>query len=835
MNGRREKENVWKNLKRTMMLGVIFTLFFTLYVQAALSQEQVLIEREMQVVDTFNGVPSYYTPANNSDGDTTYSCAAFVKRYYKQIYGIDVYNLLSGCVPQTNSGSFSVASVPEPGDIGYTPGHWFILKEINSDGTYTIIEQNWKWSSNGKVYTYRNRHVSRASVTVYHWSGKAGIVKLDKNTTALWEKEKTTLYASTENVTTETMKWYSSDAGVASVSNGVITANKAGTAAITVSLTNASGKEVSKAVCRVTVKKPTITLNASEVKVYGTDTVQLTAVVNGPNQAVVWSCDSLYNSVNQNGLVKMGSLESTRDVTSTVKATANGVSATCRVTRSSKILKFATTKTTMVVEMRRYNAPQTAGIKSESIRYSSSNSKIASVDSRGNVTAKKAGKAVITAKADGKSASYTVTVKPLVKLNAAAKTLNTASSFTLKATVKGISGKVKWKSSKTSVASVSASGTVKAKAAGKTTITASIGGTSASCTITVIKLSVKIAPTSATLKAGTTKTLKATVRGASKKVTWSSSNSKIASVNSSGKVTAKKEGKVTITAKANGKKATCKITVKPTLTLTPAKLTLTKNKSSQIKAVLKGTSKKIVWKSSNKSIAAVDSKGKVTGKKKGTATITATAGKLKATCKVTVKNTDYRAFYKEKLEEGSERDNIYWPYEYFYLLELEAEYPHLIAFYKYYYTEAVDTYGTYNLSNGECQSIFSVFSGKFTIRDGYSRNMVKNMYSGSILYNRKYKCLVYEESQEYGQEYDLYKCVNTGTIPIQRLWKRLCYSKGYGSYSLEEYNSSTGEYTEKKISLTEYQRLVDTYCKSSDVTRIYAVKNTAANRDKYFG
>lgn len=60
----------------------------------------------------------------------------------------------------------------------------------------------------------------------------------------------------------------------------------------------------------------------------------------------------------------------------------------------------------------------------------------------------------------------------------------------------------------------------------------------------------------------TTVTLKATVSGKNKKVTWKSSNKKVATVNSKGKVTAKKAGTATITATANGKKVKCKVTVK---------------------------------------------------------------------------------------------------------------------------------------------------------------------------------------------------------------------------------------------------------------------------------
>ena len=68
-----------------------------------------------------------------------------------------------------------------------------------------------------------------------------------------------------------------------------------------------------------------------------------------------------------------------------------------------------------------------------------------------------------------------------------------------------------------------------------------------------------------------TATLKATVTPdttTDAAVTWSSSNAKVASVNANGKVTAKKNGTANITAKtANGKTATCKVTVKSTVKL----------------------------------------------------------------------------------------------------------------------------------------------------------------------------------------------------------------------------------------------------------------------------
>ena len=73
---------------------------------------------------------------------------------------------------------------------------------------------------------------------------------------------------------------------------------------------------------------------------------------------------------------------------------------------------------------------------------------------------------------------------------------------------------------------------------------------------------IKLSVTSVSIQKGKTYTLKATVTGSSRKVTWKSSNSSVASVSSTGKVTAKAAGKAVISASANGKTAKCTVTVK---------------------------------------------------------------------------------------------------------------------------------------------------------------------------------------------------------------------------------------------------------------------------------
>lgn len=57
-----------------------------------------------------------------------------------------------------------------------------------------------------------------------------------------------------------------------------------------------------------------------------------------------------------------------------------------------------------------------------------------------------------------------------------------------------------------------------------------------------------------------------------------------------------------------------------------------------LKTTITGKEDKATFKSSNSSITSVDANGKVTAKKKGTATITATANGVNAECKVTVKS-----------------------------------------------------------------------------------------------------------------------------------------------------------------------------------------------------
>lgn len=128
-------------------------------------------------------------------------------------------------------------------------------------------------------------------------------------------------------------------------------------------------------------------------------------------------------------------------------------------------------------------------------------------------------------------------------------------------------------------------------------------------------------------------------------VSWESSNTSVATVDNYGIVTGLGKGTAKISVKsADGKYSDeVNVTVKQSLTIQDKDIELMAGGSYTLTVVNK-TGGALSWKSSNTSVASVNSSGVVTGISKGNATITATSadGSLSATCSVTVKDiTDF--------------------------------------------------------------------------------------------------------------------------------------------------------------------------------------------------
>ena len=459
----------------------------------------------------------------------------------------------------------------------------------------------------------------------------------------------------TPSNSTDTVTWTSSNTKIAKVSSkGVVTGVAKGTATITAKTT--SGKTAS---CKVTVKiaATKVTLSKTSVTVNKGQTYMLKASMSpsGADDSLQWSSsNSKIVKVSTSGVVTGVAKGS---ATITVK-TGSGKTAACKVTVKVPSTEVTLSKTSISVNKgKTYTliGTMSPSDSTDTLKWSSSNTKIAKVSSTGVVTGVEKGSATITVKTtSGKTATCKVTVKiPSTKviMSKTSISVNVGKTYTLKGTMSpsNTTDTLKWSSSDTKIAKVSSTGVVTAVAKGSATITVkTTSGKTATCKVTVKVPSTKVtmSKTSVSINVGKTYTLKGTMSPSNTTDTlkWSSSNTKIAKVSSAGVVTAVAKGSATITVKTtSGKTATCKVTVKvPSTKVTMSKTSVSINvgKTYTLKGTMSpsNTTDTLKWSSSNTKIAKVSSTGVVTAVAKGSATITVktTSGKT-ATCKVTVK------------------------------------------------------------------------------------------------------------------------------------------------------------------------------------------------------
>lgn len=234
-----------------------------------------------------------------------------------------------------------------------------------------------------------------------------------------------------------------------------------------------------------------------------------------------------------------------------------------------------------------------------------------------------------------------------VTISASSKQLEVGKTLTLTAkTTSG--GTFTWRSSNTTVATVTSKGVVTGVKTGVAKITATDNKSNkvVSCNVEVVKTlisSISLTATSGTLTVGQTLQLSPKVTPTGSKVAYKTSSGSIAAVSSSGLITAKAEGSCTITVydpKGGSAKATYKLTVKKNssaaVTLSSSSATVKLGASVKLTAKITGGTG-VTWSSSNTNVAAVRN-GVVSAISPGTATIKATDsnGTASASCKVTV-------------------------------------------------------------------------------------------------------------------------------------------------------------------------------------------------------
>ncbi len=518
-------------------------------------------------------------------------------------------------------------------------------------------------------------------------------IVLDKDSLVLTEEEVFTLRAEVKpfNASDKEVEWVSDNAEVASVSvDGTVVALTPGTTVITAY--SADRKVGGK--CRLTVNpKPvpvsSVSLSQQAVSLVEGESVKLESIVdpsNATNQAVKWSSDNnAVATVKADGTVLA---KSPGVATVSVVSEDQGKTAKCRVEVKEKTypvesvsLPFNTLTLTegdsskLVVRISPKNATN------KDVSWISDNVSVATVDPDGSVYAVSPGTAMIIVRSADRGLTdvcqVTVHKKIIpvrfVSLSEAELSLVEGESATLKASIlpeDATNQEVRWSSSDPEIASVDSEGHVLAKSKGKTKIIVqSVGGEDRSkCTVVVkAKPKPKPVPKPSPIESPVAKDNPVTpvehnkskgwlwiiaVAAAAGVFIWSPwkdnvSNSGSDPVVKQGATIEDESRAVTDTVKepelVEAQEPAKKEPVNVSgVTLSKSDLLIEEGKGAQLSASVHPSgadNKSVSWKSNDPSVATVSSKGYVSAKKAGSATITVTSedsGKT-ATCSVTVK------------------------------------------------------------------------------------------------------------------------------------------------------------------------------------------------------
>ncbi|MCI8306981.1 MAG: Ig domain-containing protein [Lachnospiraceae bacterium] len=451
---------------------------------------------------------------------------------------------------------------------------------------------------------------------------------------------------------TDAVSWTSLDTSIASVVDGEVTGVSAGTTYIQAKA--ASGVD---AIIPVHVRDSVtgLALDVTDKQMTVGESLKLNPVftpANPYNQNVKWSTTN-------GGVVivsNTGVVNAVGGGVAAIKCTSDdgGFQATCIITVKEPAASITLNHTSYKLGLGK-KVQLTATVNSpnatdKSVKWSTSNKKIATVTKNGKVTGKKLGKCTITVRAnDGSGLSATCSIRVVrrvtsVRLNRKTASVLVGNTFRLKKKIKPSNATIKsvtWSSANEEIATVDSKGNVVGVSPGvvKIIATAKDGSNKAAACLVTVKEKVSATGVSAvnsemTMVVGTSKNVEFTTQpnNSTDNLFYTSDNSSVVTVNSRGKVYAKALGSATVYATTtSGSTAAVEIRV---VSLNRSSVNMRQYDTETI--WVNGVDESVKWFSQNPQIATIAG-GKIVGRKPGKTTVYAVVDGTRVRCSVNIR------------------------------------------------------------------------------------------------------------------------------------------------------------------------------------------------------
>ena len=541
-------------------------------------------------------------------------------------------------VDQSNEMQLNVIYDPEDADVDKSTLEW------SSSNTSVVTVNDGLVTAKGKGDATVTAKIDGKMITcnVHVRIPILSIEIKDKVNLTYGEEEKLavtyTTYNNMETTDDKTIKWETSDKNIVQVStDGTITTKGPGKATITA--TSVADQKL-VATCEVEIAPvplKSIIIEQQSIVIEKGDTKTLTVKFNPENTSD--SKKISWESSNPDAVTidSTGVITAMKNGKATITAkTPNGQEATTEVTVVTLLKDIKLSETDITINkdvpltLKVTLDPTDATLDDDTVKWSSSNTEVATVNENGEVTTHKAGTAFIYVTVGGITKECKITVNLLKGQEKLLDVIKQPEGT-------NFNGKITFDSTDSKKATVDKEGRIEALSATEEgspviiTVNAvenNVIIASATCEVTVIEIpldSITINQADFSLGLGRSQKLKVLYNPETttddKTVMWSSSNSDVVSVDSNGTVTAKSVGEAVITAIVNGKYAEVLITtyeipitaIKVYTNISNNKIAVGKAITLTVKVIPEDATRQGNYKftSSDERILTVDEKGNV--------------------------------------------------------------------------------------------------------------------------------------------------------------------------------------------------------------------------------